>query len=205
MPRCTATTASGRRCKLSAIADETTCNVHFYADMPALIPIDDEDYSDMPALIPIEYAVGLKHCGHSCQLTTRDCCGCSDTRPMERSYVRYVDGVVLPVGKREDGYCPDCKTTFATTSWITERARRLLKMPLGDTRDYNNGLGTAARALSVDLRNTIAQLQSLSHELYRFGLHASLAYPTPTVSLSGPTLFTEDITTTLSATTTTGT
>ena len=219
MPRCTATTVSGRRCKLSALVDETTCNVHFYADMPALvpldqpfddysdmpalIPIDDEDYSDMPALIPIDYPIGPKHCGHSCQLLTRDCCGCYDKRIDQRAYMRYVDGVgLLPVGKREDGYCADCKKTFVTTSWITERATRLLKTPLGDTHEYNNALGATARALSVDLRNTVTELQLLSHDLYRFSLHASLASATATyaTSLSGPTLFTEDITATLTTT-----
>lgn len=220
MPRCTATTASGRRCKLSALVDDTTCNVHFYDDMPALVPLDnisrppvvpieEEDYSDMPALIPIDYPVGHKYCGHSCQLLTLDCCGCNDKRIDQHAYMRYVDGVgLLPIGKREDGYCADCKKTFATTRWVTERAVRLLGTPLGDTRVYNNALGTTARALSVDLRNIVTELQSLSHDLYRFSLHASLASAsaTPSVSLSGPTLFTEDITATLlttSATTTT--
>ncbi|CAF1172074.1 unnamed protein product [Didymodactylos carnosus] len=52
-----------------------------------------------------------KGCGHSCDLiTTRQCCACSDRRPVLPYYNAYVDGVGnVSRARRNEFYCPSCK------------------------------------------------------------------------------------------------
>jgi hypothetical protein len=59
----------------------------------------------------------LKLCGHrGCTLSTSGCCGCEDSRPITRYYLRYSDGIgyIKDYGKnaRFSGYCPPCKAQF---------------------------------------------------------------------------------------------
>lgn len=59
----------------------------------------------------------LKLCGHrGCTLNTSGCCGCEDSRPLTKYYLRYFDGIgyIRDYGKnaRFNGYCPPCKAQF---------------------------------------------------------------------------------------------
>lgn len=124
MPRCSATTAIGRRCKNSCLVSKDVCVVHNYyieptVDMGHVVGLTTEDNFTIDEPLYSQEKI----CGHTCNLHTQKCCGCMDLRPMEHAYDQYIDQVgTLKVGKREDGYCSKCKITFRTESWITTRS-----------------------------------------------------------------------------------
>lgn len=117
MPRCSAKTLTGRRCKHSA-GESGLCFTHGPISAEAtLAPTHEEDE---PLYSP------NKVCGHTCELHTQKCCGCLDLRPLERTYPRYVDQVgILMIGRREDDYCKLCKVTFHTPNWVTSRLKSM--------------------------------------------------------------------------------
>eukprot|EP01004_Peranema_trichophorum_P008461 NODE_7217_length_799_cov_31.698225_g6609_i0.p1 GENE.NODE_7217_length_799_cov_31.698225_g6609_i0~~NODE_7217_length_799_cov_31.698225_g6609_i0.p1 ORF type:complete len:227 (+),score=37.52 NODE_7217_length_799_cov_31.698225_g6609_i0:37-681(+) len=53
-----------------------------------------------------------KSCGHTCGLTYLElCCACSDKRPQDIQYKKYVDGVgEISHHNRSADYCPLCRT-----------------------------------------------------------------------------------------------
>ena len=66
----------------------------------------------------------LRGCGHKCYLTLSRCCECSDLRPHESGYPRYVDGRGMTLtGARHDGYCVKCKSRCAASLHETENNR----------------------------------------------------------------------------------
>ena len=98
MARCTEKTLSGKRCKNSASHDGR-CMIHVGSAIGRFLKPETDT---APA--------GMKRCGHTCHLTTQFCCSCSDNRPLDAIYYRFVDGAGdMPTGYRDDGYCYLCK------------------------------------------------------------------------------------------------
>eukprot|EP00026_Physarum_polycephalum_P010865 Phypoly_transcript_11050.p1 GENE.Phypoly_transcript_11050~~Phypoly_transcript_11050.p1 ORF type:complete len:273 (+),score=40.86 Phypoly_transcript_11050:73-891(+) len=53
---------------------------------------------------------GEKVCGHNtCLLTINKCCSCSDKRPKNGGYTKYVDGQGFVAATRSEHYCPQCR------------------------------------------------------------------------------------------------
>ncbi len=100
MTRCSEKTLAGKRCKNSASHDGK-CMIHVGSWISRFLDTKTE-----PDTIPS----GMKRCGHKCHLTTLFCCSCSDNRPLDTIYYRFVDTVGdMPTGLRDDGYCHVCK------------------------------------------------------------------------------------------------
>lgn len=99
MPRCSQKTKSGKRCK------KNTCQ---FGRCTAHMKVFNKAYDNAPPRIVIPE---IRWCGHmGCELWDKICCLCADKRPHADIYMKYVDGYgELPIGQRDDGYCPTCK------------------------------------------------------------------------------------------------
>ncbi len=102
MTRCTEKTLAGKRCK-NSVSHDGKCMMHVGSCISRFLK---------PKIISETAPAGMKECGHTCNLTTVFCCSCSDNRPLDTIYYRYVDTVGdVPTGFRDDGYCDVCHHT----------------------------------------------------------------------------------------------
>ena len=145
MTRCNITTQTGRRCKLPCLKTESVCWIH-----KDIVPITD---STNALLI-----ISKKACAHkSCLMNTDECCGCSDKRPYDTIYYRFIECVGdVPIGKREDGYCSTCIRSFSSENRILDRFRRFVNVKPKNID--KSGLSYTARRLTYELDNLIKQL-----------------------------------------------
>ena len=151
MTRCKITTQTGRRCKLPCLKNKQVCTIH-----KDVVPItDSKDVHESSNILLID---SKKACTHeSCLMNTDECCGCSDKRPFNTTYYRFVDCVGdVPIGKREDGYCSTCIRSFASENSILDRFRRFVNIEAKNID--KSGLAYTARRLTQEVDNLIKQL-----------------------------------------------
>jgi len=188
MVRCNATTKSGRRCKLPSLANDTLCGVHVCNDMPALEEIlqntitHTNDFVTMPVLDhPTQPPTNVleditqntvsvvettpQSCKHVfCLLNTNECCACNDKRPHDTQYMRYIESVGdVPIGRREDEYCMNCRRAFAFEHIILDRYYQFLAIEPSDMN--RNELLLTAHLLSDELNNLINRLMQIENSL----------------------------------------
>ena len=174
MVRCKSTTKSGRRCKLPALVDDTVCSVHVYDDMPPLVEIPQETLEAANTLVNMAATVevhallntaAIQQCKHDfCLLHVNDCCGCSDTRSEDAQYMSFVEGVgEVPIGKREDEYCSNCRDAFAPENRFLDRFRRFLAI---EETDFNrSSLVYTGYLLRDELNNLINRFTEVRNSL----------------------------------------
>ena len=104
-------------------------------------------------------------------MSTIECCGCSDKRPFDTTYYRFVEFVGdVPIGKREDSYCSSCILSFASENSILDRYRRFVdvKSKIIDESGIAytaSGIAYTARRLTYEVDNLIKQLLEVRAEI----------------------------------------